>query len=171
MAFFVKEGKVGLGCKPADIPGELINRAAGASLLGEPLYCDISNTSYETDADEGGVYGNGISGVAGGVNTLDHLLAPAGVVTRAGIAVGKRVPVLYHGLARVLVTQNVGANTARMTLIQSGSSVRAVTGIVSNLSTNRVFGWTHANHVNANGGVATVNHELLLSTFLGLGGR
>lgn len=164
MGFMIRQGKMQMGAEPARICGSLINRAAGVSLIGEPLMCDIDTTSYDTDADDGGAYGNGITATAGGVNTISHLISPYGCVTEAGVAVGSRVQVCFHGITNVLVNQAVASPAAKLTLIQA-TGQRYASGIAANISTNKILGWTHDSHATSGSTILTK------SLFHGVGGR
>lgn len=163
MGFIIKEGKLGFGAEPALVHGFLVNRNAVASLAGEPLMCDISNSSYDTDSDEGGIFGNGKTPVGGGSATQDALISPWGAARVAGIAVGQPVPVVFFGKTKVRSNSAV-AVTVRGFFHQpslTNTYVSLGTGSLNNL---RNCGWNMAAH----GGTGT---ELIDSLWDGLSTR
>lgn len=163
MGFLIREGKMGFGAEPCIWAGQLINRNAVASLYGEPLMCDISNSSYDTDADEGGIFGNGKTPVGDATATQDALISPWGAVQQAGVAVGSRVDVVFFGRAMVRCN-SVAAVTKRGFFNQpslTNTYVSLGTGSLNNL---RNLGWNWGTH----GGTGT---ETIMCLWDGLSTR
>ena len=120
--FIIRDGKLGFGCEPARVTGALINRVGSASLAYEPLMCDVINTSYDIDADEGGVFGNGITPYADttlGLWTSLYLVAPMAIVQEAGVANGSPVRVIFSGPTACRVNSGSASARANLTYAQS----------------------------------------------------
>lgn len=150
----INQVNLGFGIEFAPVGGALIFRpAATTSLMGEPLMCDVSNTAYDTDSDEGGMYGNGITPTDGAVNTIDYISAPHAIVIEAGVATGSRVQVMFQH--KNIPTRISSAATSRV-LVHGTTAQRYLLGIVASLPAGRrVFGNSVANHGGT--GVETIN--------------
>lgn len=162
---FPNQVKLGFGIEFAPIGGALVFRPSSVtSLVGEPLMCDISNTSYDTDADEGGIFGNGITPTDGAVNTIDYITAPHALVIEAGIATGSRVQVMFQH-PNISARLTSGSALARA-LVHTTTAQRYFLAIGSSLPAGRrVMGSTVAAH----GGTGT---ESVNMHFCGIhGGR
>lgn len=143
MSFLIREGRAQFGAEPSNVLGYLINRTANAMLLGEPLICDTTNASFAADASEGGVFGNGITPVI--ANVVQQSVAPIGVATRSGAALGERVPVIFHGVCTVRCN-SAGAIAQGIGALQVATAQRFITLTTGSLNNLRFMGWNHGAH-------------------------
>lgn len=157
--FSIRKGRMAFGAEVAPEPSYLINRTAGASLSYEPLMCDIANTAYDLDADEGGVFGNGITPAADATWTGNYLYAPFACVQRAGIGVGFRVEVRFMGITKVRAT--AAAPVVRASIIYSAGVRHVALNAANRTMAQRGLGWMH----DAHGGTGV---ETPTCVFLGL---
>lgn len=145
MYFVLREGRVSMGVELARFEVSGINRVGTALLAGEVLMCDLDNTTYNSDATDGGIYGNWISpAAAGSGGSASGLLWPFVMVTSgAGTASGTRINALAYGHGKGSVT-NAGALAALKGygLINAGGGTRtmALANAISAIG-NKKLGW------------------------------
>lgn len=117
MISVIRDGRLGFGCEPASIPVKVVNRVGTSLLTGETLMCDILNSAYDSDADEGGVFGNGITPTAG---NHDLMFAPIVLTTGGGgTASGTVISGIVHGVATARVTNLDGLSQIRRAIEQA----------------------------------------------------
>ena len=150
MSWTIKEGKLAMGFEVAIFDGYLIQRTGAASILGAPLMCDIGNTTYDQDADEGGIFGNAITPITTSATfTHDYLIAPMACTTQGGVATANRVQVRFQGLVQARV--NAGAAVARARLDISTGNTYATTALGADTLAGRSYGLM----IGAHGGTGT----------------
>lgn len=150
MSWTIKEGKMEMGFQVAIFDGSLMNRTGAASILGAPLMCDIGNTSYDQDADSGGIFGNAITPtLASATFTHDYLIAPMACTTQGGVASGSRTDVRFQGLVSARV--NAGAATARARLDISSTNTYVGLNLGADTLASRSVGLM----IGAHGGTGT----------------
>lgn len=158
--FILRDGRAQMGFEPANLRASIINRTGSASLIGEPLMCDIANTAYSADATEGGVFGNGITPVS---TQQAYQFGPIGIVQNPGVSSGQRVECCLFGITLVRAN-SAGALGQAVGNLQMASASRHLT-IQSTLTANvRYLGYSLVAH----GGTGT---ETILCLFNGVAGR
>lgn len=145
MFFVLREGRVSMGVELARFEVSGINRVGTAVAAGEVLMCDLDNTTYLSDASEGGIYGNWISPSASGSGgSSAGLMWPFVMVTSGqGTPAGTRINALAFGHGKGSVT-NVGSLAALKGygLINAGGGTRtmALSNAVAAIG-NKKLGW------------------------------
>lgn len=153
MLSVVRDGKLAFGLEPARISCSIVNRVGSALVYGDCLMLDLENQSYDTDADEGGVFGNGITPATStsGVGTLAYPLVL--VVGGGATAAGTVVPCIAQGIqTNVMVTNNGTAAAGG----NKGYGLRPV-------STSRVLDLVNSSGSNRLCGIALSTHTTALT--------
>lgn len=159
MGFVVRDGKLGFGLEPARITLAGINRGAAASVTGNLYMCDTANTSYDLDADEGGVFGNFIVPTADATWTQNIVISPIACALEAGIAVGSPMRLIAHGTTQVLCS--AGGAVARGHIHVTSASHVATPIVNGSAATVRAVGFTNEAY--------TAGTVLLKCYFTGIG--
>lgn len=145
MYFVLREGRMSMGVELARFEVNVIQRVGTTLLSGDTLMLDLDNTTYTSDATDGGIYGNAIApAAAGSGGSASGLLWPFILAqSGSGSASGTRITALAFGHGKANVT-NASALAALKGygLINAGGGVKtmALANAVSAIA-NKKLGW------------------------------
>lgn len=115
MTLFLRMGKMGMGVEPALMHCQVLQRVGTALLAGEVLMLDMSNSSFDNDADDGGMFGNAITPAATGTGGVTGAVCWPYVATTSGsgTASGTRVDAVIGGITKVRCRNTAGSGTVK----------------------------------------------------------
>lgn len=121
MSLILRQGKMGMGVEPALMTCQVINRVGTGLVQGDVLMLDMDNTAYDNDADDGGIFGNGITPAASGTSgsSVGGIFWPY-VATTSGTstASGTRVDAVLAGICKVRCKNTSGHASAKGQLLR-----------------------------------------------------